>query len=250
MFTDFYFINLTINSYFKMKKIALAILFASASLFSQAQDITAEQVLNKHIEAIGGKTAAEGIKDVSMTMTGEVQGQSLEILTQKKAPNKSLMVGTLGSMGEVTRAICDGTKMSATMMGSSQNAEGNQLTFAVLQSAIVPELEYAKLGVKATLAGKESLEGKDCYKLDLALGDLKWTEYFDILTGLKFRQVITQSTPNGDASIVITYSDYKDAKGVRFANSIKQDTGMFVLDLTTAKIEVNTGLADALFEVK
>ena len=69
-----------------MKKISivLAALFVSTVSFAQ----TADEVIANYVKAVGGSDAIAKIKDMSMTMTGEIQGQSLEVLIQKKPTNK------------------------------------------------------------------------------------------------------------------------------------------------------------------
>jgi hypothetical protein len=61
-----------------MKKISivLAALFVSTVSFAQ----TADEVIANYVKAVGGSDAIAKIKDLSMTMTGEIQGQSLEVL--------------------------------------------------------------------------------------------------------------------------------------------------------------------------
>jgi hypothetical protein len=71
-----------------------------------------------------------------------------------------------------------------------------------------------------------------------------------VATGLKVRQVITAETPMGSQTITSDYTDYKPVSGVKFAHKLSQDLGMMQLALTASKIEANTNLADALFEIK
>ncbi|RYE17915.1 MAG: polyprenyl synthetase family protein [Sphingobacteriales bacterium] len=119
-----------------------------------------------------------------------------------------------------------------------------------MQAVVVPEAEYAAMGAKLTYVGKEKVNNVDAHKIDVAIGTVKMTEFYDAATGLKLRQAITAETPMGAQTITTDYADYKDINGVKFAHKLTQDLGMMQLALTSTKIEANTNLSDALFEIK
>jgi hypothetical protein len=220
-----------------MKKISivLATLFVSTISFAQ----TADEVIANYVKAIGGSDAIAKIKDLSMTMTGEVQGQSLEVLIHKKPTNKFLQTVSVVGMGEVQKQVCDGLKVQiGGMQGSQEITEPEKVKAIAMQSFIVPEANYVAVGAKVTYIGKEKV------------GDTKMTEYYDVVSGLKIRQAITAESPMGSQTITSDYSDYKEISGVKFAHKLNQDLGMAQLALTTTKVQVNTNLADALFEIK
>lgn len=232
-----------------MKKISivLAALFVSTVSFAQ----TADEVIANYVKAVGGSDAIAKIKDFSMTMTGEIQGQSLEVLIQKKPTNKFLQTVSIVGMGEVQKQVCDGTKAQVGgMQGSQDITEPEKVKAIAMQSYIVPEANYVAIGAKVTYIGKEKVGDAEAHKLEIAVGEVKMTEFYDVTSGLKIRQVITAETPMGSQTITSDYSDYKDVSGVKFAHKLNQDLGMAQLALTASKIEANTNLADALFEIK
>ncbi|RFS13390.1 hypothetical protein [Emticicia sp. C21] len=232
-----------------MKKISLFVSALLISTLSFAQ--TAEEVINNYVTAIGGKDAIAKIKDLSMTFTGEAQGANLEILIQKKSPNKFLQSVSVTGMGEVQKQVCDGTKVRASgMQGSEDITDPEKVKAVAMQAVIVPEAEYTAMGAKLTYVGKEKVNNADAYKLDVTIGSVKMTEFYDAATGLKVRQVITAETPMGAQTITSDYTDYKAINGVKFAHKLSQDLGMMQLALTASKIEANTNLADTLFEIK
>jgi len=232
-----------------MKKISilLAALFVSTVSFAQ----TADEVIANYVKAVGGSDAIAKIKDLSMTMTGEIQGQSLEVLIQKKPTNKFLQSVSIVGMGEVQKQVCDGVKAQVGgMQGSQDITEPEKVKAIAMQSFIVPEANYTAIGAKVTYIGKEKVGNVEAHKLEVAVGEVKMTEFYDVATGLKLRQVITAETPMGSQTITSDYSDYKEVSGVKFAHKLNQDLGMAQLALTASKVQANTNLADALFEIK
>ena len=235
--------------YQSMKKISLFVSALLISTLSFAQ--TAEEVINNYVTAIGGKDAISKIKDLTMTYTGEVQGASLEVIIQKKAPNKFIQAVNVTGMGEVQKQVCDGTKVRASgMQGSEDITDPEKVKAVALQAVIVPESEYTAMGAKLTYIGKEKVNTADAHKIEVTIGTVKMTEYYDAATGLKIRQLITAETPMGSQTITSDFTDYKEVSGVKFAHKLNQDLGMAQLALSASKVEVNTNLSDALFEIK
>jgi hypothetical protein len=54
----------------------------------------------------------------------------------------------------------------------------------------------------------------------------------------------------GKMKITIDYADYKQVGSVKFPHLLKQDMGTMAFELKASEIKVNSGLEDALFEVK
>jgi hypothetical protein len=227
-----------------MKKISFILSFLFISSLSFAQ--TAEEVIAKYITAIGGKDAITAIKDITMNMTGEVQGTALEVIVQKKSPNKSLTSATVAGMGEVQRAVCDGTKARTSGMQGTTDLSGKALEAMIAQSKLFPELSYAESGVKLAISGTEKINGKDAHKIVATLGESKWTEFYEVASGLKLRMIAESEM----GTITMDYDDYKAVSGVKFYHKLNQDTGQFQIEMTAKSVEVNKDLADALFEIK
>ena len=232
-----------------MKKISILLFTLFSSIISFAQ--TADEVIANYVKAVGGSEAIAKIKDLTITMTGEAQGASLEILIQKKPTNKFLQSISVTGMGEVQKQVCDGTKAQmGGMQGSQDITEPEKVKAIAMQAYIVPEANYAAMGAKVTYIGKEKVGEIETHKLEVMLGEIKTTEYYDVTTGLKVRQIVTADSPMGSQTITSDYSEYKEISGVKFAHKLSQDVGVMQLALTATKIEANTNLADALFEIK
>lgn len=229
-----------------MKKIfSIVAISILSTTFSVAQ--SAEEIIAKFVTAVGGKDAIAKVNDYTMVMTGDVQGNSLEITQIRKGTDKLSQVVSVGAMGEVAKTLCDGknVKIESQMTGT-QNLEGKFLKATIAQAGTFPEPLYSSSGVKMTVVGSEKINGIDSHKIEMSVEDFKWYEFYEKESGLKIRQVI--ESPQGTATTTLT--DYKEVGGVKFAHKINQDLGMFVLDLTVNKVDVNKGTPDSAFEIK
>ncbi|WP_128547994.1 M16 family metallopeptidase [Larkinella soli] len=211
--------------------------------------MSAEQVIDKYLTAVGGKDAIAKISDVTYKMSTEMQGRTLEIESLQKSPNKYAMSVSMNGQ-EMQKIVSDGSKVKMGGMGQSQTIEGDEARVQILQNSLFPELQFAALGAKTTLAGVEKINGRDAYKVDVALGSQKFTEYFDTETGLKVQVSSTRPGPQGEMAVDVGLSDYKDVNGVKFPHTRTQNMGPMQMKIATQSIAVNKGLQDKSFSVQ
>lgn len=213
------------------------------------EGVTIDKVLEKYIEAIGGREKLAAEKDQTIKLTGSTQGMNITITMSKKLPNKFYQLVDFG-VGQ-QKLIFDGTKGKSIAMGQEKELTGEQLESIKTQAEMNPVLDYAKYGIKPELVGMETINNKDAYKVVLTTPTgKKSTQYFDADSGLLVRSVTTADTPQGSFTSTIDFSDYKDVNGLKFPYKWVQSTPMGSIELTTASVEINTGLSDELFEVK
>lgn len=233
-----------------MKKIALTLSLASILwLPATAQDApTADQVLDKYITALGGKEALMKVQDITMSMSTDMNGNSMIMTRKQKLPNKFAMVMNANGM-EVFKQTGDGSKVVMGGMQGSRTLDGPAAQQMTLMNVIFPELHYAENGVKTTVVGPEKVDGKDTYKLShtTADGAATWTDNFDATTGLKVQSVTTNKSPQGEMTTTALYSDYKEVNGIKFPMTIKQQSPRGPMTLSVDNVKINKGLKDSDF---
>lgn len=227
---------------------AFTILLTINSLaFSQTPSVS--EIINKYLNAIGGKEKLETIQDVTLTSAIQIQGMTENIIAQKKN-GKFTSTGTIDGMGEVEKWVCDGKKVLLTAMGQSKALDGKLLDLTLAQAAgIFPELYYDKIGISGQFLGTEKLNDRDVYKIEWSHTAGKWTDFFDAQTGLKIQQTAEFETPQGNIKTTNTFSNYKTVDGIRFPHTQTINNGMMDLTTNISKIELNKGLNDSLFEI-
>jgi hypothetical protein len=176
-----------------MKKIIFSLFFIGALQSVSAQDTpTADAIIDKYLAAVGGKEAIAKIEDLTISTIAETQRGSMESEVKVKSPNKySSVMYMMGN--EVMRATCDGSKVAIVsgFGGNTNNrtVEGNDAIAQILQNVPFPELLYNDYKIQKTVVGKEAVNGKDAWKLELAVPEgRKWNDYFDVETGLKVKR--------------------------------------------------------------
>ncbi len=213
--------------------------------------LTAEKVIEKYLEAIGGREKLKEVKDVTMKMNTSVQGMALEVIVQQKVPNKYAMNILMSGMSMQQQKF-DGVNGEVVAMGQKQKLEGNDLESLREQAGLFPESKYNEKGYKLTLKGVEQVEGKETYQIEVETPrGKKSTEFYDIATGLKLRAVSVEGEGDNAVTLVNDYLDYKEVVGgIKFPHSLVS-IGMMQMPLkmNVASIEINKGLDDKLFKV-
>lgn len=214
-----------------------------------AGTITAQDVINNYLIAVGGEANLRKIKDVTINMAASIQGMTIDAITKQMAPNKMLSTMTMGG-NVLQRQVFDGTRGKVTAMGQTRELSGADLEELKMQAVLFPELQLAALGFSLELAGIEPVDGKDAYNVRItsATGRVR-NEFFCIETGLRLKIQITQETPMGQMSIITLFGDYKEVQGVKFPHTIKQQLGPQAIDMKVSTITINSGLTPATFSV-
>ncbi|MBK7104268.1 MAG: insulinase family protein [Ignavibacteriae bacterium] len=213
------------------------------------EGITAENIIEKFIEATGGREKISAVTDKIVEYKGVVQGMNIKLTMAQKAPNK-LFQELDFSVGKQT-TVFDGEKGKVEGMGQVQNLEGEMLDELKFQAILNSFLDYAKNNVKIELDGIETINGKDAYKIISTIpSGKKSTQYYDKETSLKIREVNSVTSPQGTFTQTIDLDDYRDVDGMKHPFKLAQTLGPQSINLEVTSVKTNSGLSDSMFEVK
>jgi len=210
------------------------------------EGVVANVVIEKYVEAIGGKEALEKIQDIKMTATTSMSGMELKQTTYKKTPNKYAMIMSMNGNVMMQQTFNGERGIMKTFQGENEII-GEDLENLKIDACMNAELKYAELGVVITLEAIESINNKDAYKLKVVNPTGQTTyDYYDVESGLKVQSKQTTVTPQGEFTQIVNYADYQEISGVKFPFSIKI-SGVQNMELIVSSVEINTGLEDDLF---
>ena len=214
-----------------------------------AGDVTGETVINKYIEAIGGKEAVEGVKSLMQKKSASVMGQDLVMVEHKMAPNKLAL--TVSMSGQtMMRQVYNGETGYAEQMGQKVDLEGDLLEQAEVESRMFTELSYLSEGYELEVGGVEEVNGEKCYKVVAkSPNGSTGTYYYGVESGLKVRAIETAEMQGQQVTTTQEFSDYKEVSGVKFPHSQKVTGGpMPPMDFKLESIEVNSKFDASVFQ--
>lgn len=230
-------------------------LFLLGLMVSPGVSQDAQSILDKVIEAQGGRKVLEGIKDSASEATMELtqMGMGGSGIMYVKEPN--MMRLDLEFMGMMITQAYDG---EVAWMVNPQTGAAEELPEDLAQ--VMKNGSYGnaallnpkKFGIVYKYKGKESIEGKEYLVLDRVHSDgYVITHYIDPETYLIYK--IKQDSFDEMMSPIVeetVMSDYKKVNGVMTAHTIiilREGEEFGVLTITDVKF--NTGLEDSFFKI-
>ena len=213
--------------------------------FSKPSGVTKSSIINKYLEAVGGKKKLEEV-DALMTMGEAVlQGgaMTLNLVTIQAKPNKlSVMMMMMGNI--MMKQVFNGE--DGYIMQQGQKMPFPEEEKEKLLSSSLPFEELGWLDDENVIFNFVSEEnGVKEYVLKI---DEKTSVYFDANTGLKTKQVTMAPTPEGKIAPQATlYEDYREVEGILFPFIIKIPMGPQMLEFNTKQIQVNPNISDSDF---
>ena len=237
--------------------LSVAVLMTLAALPGYGQ--TAQDVLNKMIDAMGGKKALEAIKDTTITGTVELvqANMSAPITIYQKEPNKIRVDVEIAAAGMSFIQAYDGQKGWGTnfqTMATEEMSDDMSKDFSHQALGNDSLLNPKKLGITFALKPKEKLEDKDYIVLEQTLADgHKTTLFLDPATYLPYKSVTKSLDPMAGSEVESEsfLSDYRKVGGLMVAYSTRvMSKGEEVQRLTFTGVTYNSNLDDALFLMK
>ncbi|HEY4061163.1 MAG TPA: hypothetical protein VGM30_04645 [Puia sp.] len=214
---------------------------------------TADEIVSKHEEALGGKAVVMGLKSLYTESTVEVNGQ-------EATSNTTILNGK----GFKSEADFGGTKMIqvvtptsgwavSPMMGQPTPVAltDQQLKIGQAQIHIGDALvDYAAKGYKVELIGKDTTGGVTDFKLRLTGSGLEATYYINGKTWLLDKEIDHVSANGQEIETTISYADYKktDAGFVMYG-SRSITLPQYTVNFTNKKIEVNKDVDPKIFDM-
>ncbi len=212
------------------------------------EGLTAEKVIEKSLEATGGRSKLEAIYDVTTTMTMEVQGMKIDAKMIRKTPDKFIMSMKMGDM-LINKILFDGESGRTSGMQGENTLEGKELENLKMQADFMPELDYSGNGYSIKLLSLEKIDDTDAYKIEITdpSGQTSYA-WFNGISGLKIKEEKTEETPEGPIVQATTFSEYQDVEGVLYPHKMTIVAGPQIISATVESAKINTGIEDSVFK--
>lgn len=206
------------------------------------EGMSAQTVLEKYIEAIGGKDKLMGVESYSLMAEAEMQGMTLNLEVKKTSKNQFMQdVKVMGN--SMSKQVVDGDKGYMVIQGQRKDMSDEELKKIKEESAPFPELNL--LNTDVTLEGIEVIDGKKAYKIKVS--DEK-SSFYDVETGLKLQDALSVEVQGQQMNTTFDYTDYKEVSAIKFPFLLIQTMGTQKFDFVVKEIKVNVDVSDLDFE--
>lgn len=238
-----------------MRKCCLLLAVGLLLAFSvQSLALTADEIINKHIEAKGGMEEMEAAKSMVMTGKMTMQGMEVPFTVSMKRPAKFRMDATFQGF-TIVQAYNGETGWHIQPFGGTKDPQA--MSEAQLRDARVQAdfdgmlIGYKDAGYTAEMIGEEMVGETKAYHLQLTDKDSTAYQYYlDAATFLPLKTSVKQEAQGVTYDVVTEFGDFKEVAGVMMPHSIKTSTaGQLLNSMAIEKIEVNIDVDDAIFEM-
>lgn len=186
---------------------------------------TAEAILQKYRDAIGGEAAIR--KHTSRRFKGTfaipAQGMKGDLTVTAMAPNLMTVVVTLPGLGELRRGFDGKVAWSVDPAIGPRLLEGREANEFKHSADFYDDLHEASKFKSITVVGKGPFEGQECYEVKLVRDSgFEYTEYFSVATGLIVGGKLKASSQMGEVPVTTVSGEYKAFDGVLVPTVTKQ----------------------------
>jgi hypothetical protein len=227
-------------------------LLTSGPLLAEETAPTGEQILDRYIEATGGRAAYDKLDNRHSVMTLDIAGLglSLDIDVYQAKPNLFYSHVSSPATGDIERGT-DGTIFweKSTMTGG-RILEGAELADAVREANFDKFVYWKKLYESAEYIGSDTVDGVLCQKVVLTPKEgFPLTLSFDAGTGLLIQVETTIQHQMGEIPMVAKSSDYREVDGIKvpYVNEVIVVGQSRVI--TQKLMEHNVEIPDSVFQV-
>jgi zinc protease len=211
--------------------------------------ITADQVLENYIKAIGGREAWKKLTTRISTGTIDVPAMNLSglVTVREKAPNRSIF--TVNFNGAVFQQGFDGTiGWSNDPQNGLREQTGDELAETKRDSDFYHPLDLQQIYSKMTVTGTDTIDDRDAYVVEASSGDLGTDKiYFDAQSGLVLRIVGQHHTMEGPATFTEDFSDFREVDGIKLPYTVHQESASSTFTIKFTEIRHNEAIEDAAF---
>lgn len=228
--------------------IALSVVLGAPVL---ADDLpSARSLIDRHIEAMGGRDAVLAQTDSTMTGTFRMPGAGMEgqLVIASRAPNERVMRISLPGVGEMLTGYASDISWSMDPFTGPRLLEGAELQAQVEQSepgAIMRDPAFLD-SVETTGTGE--VDDQACYRVRLEWkSGRESVDCYATESGLLIGMETTQPSPMGDIEALMVVEAYKRIEGVMVATRSRIDVMGQTQILEIDSVEFETP-DEALFE--
>lgn len=234
----------------------LLALFAAVLISINLSAQTAEEIIEKHIEALGGSENIQAVKSLKVIGSAKVMGIEIPYTTYNLAPDKTYF--EMSVQGLAIKQAYDGTTAWSInpMSGSSspEVVEGDEAKGIKDRGIMFGRLTtYKNDGAKIEMIGKDKVDNIDAYKILYTGADGNKVYYFIRIDNPLVIKVQKKVNVNGsEMDSETTFADYRKIGNVTMAYSMNtkvKNSPMGSQNIIIDKIEINPTFDETIFSM-
>lgn len=196
---------------------ALAV-FGSAPTAQAQQLPPARQIVERYVEAIGGRQVLgqQRFRHIVAEMSMPGMGMSMTMDSKFARPNKYVVQMEMPGMGKMLSGFDGAHGWAVNPATGPQLMQGKELQQALRQADFEGSMDLAKSFPTMETVELSRVDGKACHRVRMmtAQSDTVFG-CFDVDTGLMSLMEMKQASPMGEIAMQMRLSEYKDFGGAK-----------------------------------
>ncbi len=223
----------------------------SVPLLAAQDTIAVDELIEKHVAAVGGREALEKVTSTVMTGSFELpaMGATGTITMYAKAPNKRMTVISVDGFGEIYQGFDGERGFSVSPMGSI-DMSGQMLEDMKRDALMHPELQLKQIYPKIEVKGKGKASDREAWIVVMTpeKGN-PVTAWFEAETFLMVKTSAVRITDQGEAEIETEFGDFREVPGagIKAPHLIKQKMPVGEIITRITEVKANTDIPDSRF---
>lgn len=191
----------------------------------QAQAPSGEAVIEKHIEAAGGRARHEQIRTAVLTGTVELVGRGVKgtFRSYRATPSSMFTVSDLPGIGVFEEGANGEIAWARSSVGPPRLKDGEEKIIALRDAAFNIDLRWRDYFGTAQSAGTEMMNGQPCHSVLLTpKTGTPVVRCYSAKTGLLMSGRMSFKTAQGEIVFASLLSDYRPVAGVQTPHRLEQ----------------------------
>jgi hypothetical protein len=210
------------------------------------------RILDRYVQAVGGKTAIENV--ISLSFVGDFEipthGAKGTIQSSAKAPNKSYMQFSIPGVLVMAQGYNGSVGWVQDSVNGVRQKTGLELEGAKLDSVFYQQTQLRQMYSIMELVGTQMVGSRQAHViLATTPQGISDKYYFDTQSGLLIRQDSDRTAPEGK-SITETYFDnYISSCGILLPTSLRAVSPQVTSVVRVKNFDCNKAIADTIFNM-
>jgi hypothetical protein len=231
-------------------RVAVLLALSFSMQFAQAsmqRTPSVDQILARYARAIGGKAAFKKVNTMVFRGSIEFPSNNLSGTTAEyfKAPDLFLAVTEVPGYGTLRTGYDGWTGWTESPKQGVQELSGPALADVRRRAHILWHVKLKELYPGLQLKGRENIEGKDAWVLEVTQDGWTFDMCFDVDSGLMVRFDTNTGEPNGASKVLI--SDYRPVNDVQFSFTAQMIANKVIWRRKLTEVKLNVPIDDVLF---
>jgi hypothetical protein len=173
----------------------------------------AREIINRHVQAVGGREAILGHKSMhalgALSVASSGIGGPVEIFGATN-PDRVVVKTSITGIGDIAEGFDGSHAWSISPMTGPMLKVGKELSQAKLDADFYSDLRDPKKYPVVKTLEKADFEGRPCYKVSVTRIDgTEDFDFYDVATGLRAGSINTRESPMGTLTVTSTEGGYK-----------------------------------------